>query len=101
MDKDTSKLVEGGVVPETIQVLKNLVAVLEAAGSSVENVVKTTIFVLDMGDFAVVNEEYRKGKIVHATLSETCSTTLLLYRFYKAIGLSHTMILNKRDKHFR
>lgn len=61
MDKDTGKLVEGGVVPETIQVLKNLVAVLEAAGSSAEKVIKTTIFVENMGDFALVNEEYRKG----------------------------------------
>lgn len=64
MDKDTMKLVDGGVVPETIQVLKNLVAVLEAAGSSADNVVKATIFVEDMGDFALVNEEYKKGKIV-------------------------------------
>ena len=62
MDKDTMKLVEGGVVPETIQVLKNLVAVLEAAGSSAENVVKATIFVENMADFALVNAEYQKGK---------------------------------------
>lgn len=61
MDKDTMKLVEGGVVPETIQVLKNLVAVLEASGSSAEKVIKTTIFVENMGDFALVNEEYKKG----------------------------------------
>lgn len=55
------KLVEGGVVPETIQVLKNLKAVLDASGSSVEQVVKATIFVEDLGDFALVNEEYKKG----------------------------------------
>lgn len=61
IDKDTSKIVEGGVVAETIQVLKNLVAVLKAAGSSPENVLKVTIFVEDMGDFAAVNEEYKKG----------------------------------------
>ncbi|XP_037041232.1 rutC family protein UK114-like isoform X2 [Bradysia coprophila] len=59
-DKNTMKMVEGGVVPETVQVLKNLVAVLEAAGSSVENVVKTTVFLENMGDFSLVNEEYGK-----------------------------------------
>lgn len=56
------QLVDGGVVPETKQVLKNLIAVLEAAGSSAEKVIKTTIFVENMGDFALVNEEYKKGK---------------------------------------
>lgn len=64
IDKDTMKMVEGGVVPETIQVLKNLVAVLEAAGSRVENVIKTTIFLENIGDFALVNEEYKKGEII-------------------------------------
>lgn len=61
MDKDTMQLVEGGVVPETVKVLENLKAILEAAGSSIENVVKATIFVEDLGDFAKVNEEYKKG----------------------------------------
>lgn len=70
IDKDTNKLVEGGVVPETIQVLKNLVAVLEASGSSADKVVKATIFVEDMGDFALVNEEYRKGKCNACNLIE-------------------------------
>ncbi|XP_037041234.1 rutC family protein UK114-like isoform X4 [Bradysia coprophila] len=60
IDKDTNKIVDGGVVPETIQVLKNLVAVLEAAGSSPDKVLKATIFVEDMNDFALVNEEYKK-----------------------------------------
>ncbi|XP_037041233.1 rutC family protein UK114-like isoform X3 [Bradysia coprophila] len=60
MDKDTMKLAEGGVVPETVQALKNLVAVLEASGSSAEKVVKTTIFVADIGESALINEEYKK-----------------------------------------
>lgn len=62
VDKDTMKLVEGGVVPETIQVLKNLVSVLEASGSSAKNVIKANIFLEDIGDFALVNEQYGKGK---------------------------------------
>lgn len=58
------KLVEGGVIPETIKALENVKAVLEAAGSGVEKVVKATIFVEDLGDFAKVNEEYKKGNCV-------------------------------------
>jgi len=61
LDKDTMTLVPGGVIPETIKTLENLKAVLEAAGSGIEKVVKATIFVEDLGDFAKVNEEYKKG----------------------------------------
>ncbi len=42
------------------QVLKNLMAVLEAAGHTADNVVKTTVFLADMGDFAAINEVYSK-----------------------------------------
>jgi len=52
------ELIEGGVEAQTRQVLRNLSAVLEAAGSSLQQVVKTTIFLADMGDFAAVNEVY-------------------------------------------
>lgn len=69
MDKDTMKLAEGGVVPETVQALKNLVAVLEASGSSAEKVVKTTIFVADIGESALINEEYKKGTTVDSHLT--------------------------------
>jgi len=55
----TGELVGGGdVAAETRQVLANLTAVLEAAGAGPERVVKTTIFLVDMGDFAVVNRVY-------------------------------------------
>jgi 2-iminobutanoate/2-iminopropanoate deaminase len=52
------ELAEGGVEEQTRQVLQNLSAVLEAAGSSLQRVIKTTIFLADMGDFAAVNEIY-------------------------------------------
>ncbi|ADV45703.1 RidA family protein [Nitratifractor salsuginis] len=52
------ELIEGGVAEQTRQVLSNLSAVLEAAGGSLEDVIKTTIFLADMGDFATVNEVY-------------------------------------------
>jgi len=51
-------MVPGGVEAQTKQVLKNLRAVLAAAGGSLENIVKTTIFLTDMGDFKTVNELY-------------------------------------------
>lgn len=50
--------VEGGVEEQTRQVLTNLKAILEAAGSSLEKVVKTTIFLTEMEDFQKVNEVY-------------------------------------------
>lgn len=55
---ETSHLVVSNVEDEAEQVMKNLAAVLEAAGMTFENVVKTTIFLTDMADFAKVNEIY-------------------------------------------
>jgi 2-iminobutanoate/2-iminopropanoate deaminase len=59
LDPKTGQLVGGGdVAAQTRQVLANLAAVLEAAGSRMSQVVKTTIYLADMGDFAVVNQVY-------------------------------------------
>lgn len=61
MDPVTGELVgQGDVAAQTERVLDNLAAVLEAAGASFANVVKTTIFLKDMGDFATVNAIYAK-----------------------------------------
>ena len=49
-----------GVAAQTEQALRNLAVVLEAAGTGLERVVKTTIFLVDMGDFAAVNEVYAR-----------------------------------------
>ena len=57
-DPATGKLVEGGIEEQTRQVLRNIAAVLEAAGSSLDEVVKTTVFLKDMGDFKAMNEVY-------------------------------------------
>ncbi len=59
-DPKTNALVEGGTPEQTEQVLKNLAAVLKAAGSSLDNVVKTTVFLADINDFAKMNEIYAK-----------------------------------------
>ena len=58
LDPTTGKLVSGGVGPETERALQNLEAVLKAAGAALGDVVKTTVFLADMGDFAVMNEVY-------------------------------------------
>lgn len=60
LDPATGRLVEGGVVAQTERVLNNLAAVLEAAGSGFDRVVKTTVFLKDMADFPSMNEVYAK-----------------------------------------
>ncbi len=58
IDPATGEFVSAEVAEQTDQVLKNLAAVLEAAGSGLNNVVKTTVFLADMNDFAEMNEVY-------------------------------------------
>lgn len=58
LDPATKELVPGGVEAQTRQVLKNLGNVLAAAGSSFERVLKTTVYLKDMGDFAAMNAVY-------------------------------------------
>jgi 2-iminobutanoate/2-iminopropanoate deaminase len=53
-------MVEGGISEQTEQVMKNLSAILEAAGTSLENIVKATIFLVDLGDFQAMNEVYAR-----------------------------------------
>lgn len=60
IDIATGEFVSDDVAEQTEQVLKNLSAVLEAAGTSLNNVVKTTVFLMDMADFAAMNEVYAK-----------------------------------------
>lgn len=60
IDPATGEFVSNDVAEQTEQVLKNLNAVLEAAGTTLNNVVKTTVFLADMNDFAVFNEVYAK-----------------------------------------
>jgi len=58
LDPDTGRLVEGDIEAQTEQVLKNLVAVLQAAQLNTQNVVKTTIYLADLADFPKVNAVY-------------------------------------------
>ena len=58
IDPATGELISGTIEDQTRQVLKNLAAVLEAAGSSTDDVVKATVFLQDMNDFAKMNAIY-------------------------------------------
>lgn len=58
IDPATGDFVSDDVAEQTVQVLKNLEEVLKAAGAGFENVVKTTVFLADMNDFAAMNEIY-------------------------------------------
>ena len=58
LDPETGELVPGDVAAQTERVLRNLDAVLSAAGASRDSVLKTTVFLRDLGDFAAMNEVY-------------------------------------------
>jgi 2-iminobutanoate/2-iminopropanoate deaminase len=60
LDPATGAIVAGGVAEQTVRVLENLKAVLAAAGLQMADVVKTTVFLKSMGDFAAMNEIYAK-----------------------------------------
>ena len=57
---ETSELAGPGVAEQTEQIMANLSAILEAAGSSLGRLVKTTVFLMDLGDFAAMNEVYAR-----------------------------------------
>ena len=58
LDPATGNFAEGGVKEQTVQAFKNVHAILEEAGLSINDVVKTTVFLADMSDFAAMNEVY-------------------------------------------
>ena len=73
INPETSQFVPGGVAAQAEQVMKNLQAVLQAAGTGLENVVKTTIYLRYMKDFSAVNEVYGRyfvaGKPARSTVA--------------------------------
>lgn len=58
LDPETNQLIQGEIAEQTVRVLENLKAVLDACGSSMDQVVKTTVFLKDMNDFPKMNEVY-------------------------------------------
>lgn len=77
LDPTTGAMVTGGVETETRQVLTNLRAVLEAAGASLGSVVKTTIFLADLGDFEKVNALYAEAFAGHTPARSTVQVARL------------------------
>jgi reactive intermediate/imine deaminase len=74
-DPATGAIVEGGIHEQTRQVIRNLVAIVEAAGGSVESIVKVTFFILDWNDFPALNEvcaqEFKEPYPARSTLQNT------------------------------
>lgn len=57
---ETGELAGAGIAEQTEQIMANLGAILDAAGSSLDNLVKTTVFLMDLGDFSGMNEVYAR-----------------------------------------
>jgi 2-iminobutanoate/2-iminopropanoate deaminase len=60
VDPETNQVVEGGIEAQTEQVMKNVGAILDQAGSSLANVLKASIFIVDFGNFAAMNDVYAR-----------------------------------------
>ncbi len=73
----SDELLSEDVVVQAVRVMKNLEAVLKASGSSLQNVVKTTIFLADMGDFTTVNEIYAEAFGSHKPVRSTVAVKTL------------------------
>ncbi len=71
LDPATTELVAGGITEQADRALKNLAGVLEAAGSSLQHVVKTTVFLADMADFAAMNAVYERHFGTHKPARST------------------------------
>ena len=76
-DPATTELVAGGITEQTDRVLKNLAAILESAGSSLQHVAKTTVFLADMADFAAMNEVYQRHFGSHKPARSTVAVAQL------------------------
>lgn len=72
IDPKTRKIVPGGIAAETERTLKNIEGILEAAGTSIRNVVSTTVFLVNIGDFEAMNHVYAK----HFTVNPPGRTTV-------------------------
>lgn len=76
-DPASGELVDGGVAEQTARVLENLRAILAASGSDLSRVVKTTVFLVDMADFAAMNEVYAKAFGDHRPARSTVAVAAL------------------------
>ena len=77
LDPKTQQIVEGGIVAQSERVLENLKCIVEAAGSSMQRVVKTTVSLADMTDFAAMNEVYARYFTTHPPARSTVEVSRL------------------------
>ncbi len=77
LDPATGDVVAGGAAQQTERVMQNLSAILKAAGSGLDRVVKTTVFLTDMADFAAMNEVYAKAFGDHRPARSTVAVASL------------------------
>lgn len=77
LDPSTGELVQGDVVIQAERVMENIAAVLSASGVGFDDVVKTTIFLVEMGDFAAVNEVYGRSFSNHKPARSTVAVKSL------------------------
>jgi 2-iminobutanoate/2-iminopropanoate deaminase len=77
LDPNTQQVVEGDAAIQTERVLENLKGVVEAAGSNLQRVVKTTVFLADMNDFAAMNEVYARYFATHPPARSTVQVSRL------------------------
>jgi 2-iminobutanoate/2-iminopropanoate deaminase len=77
LDPSTGELVAGGVAEQTTRALENLRAILIEAGTSMAQVVKTTVFLVDMADFAAMNEVYGRAFGTHRPARSTVAVAAL------------------------
>ena len=77
LDPATNQLISGDIAAQTERVLENLKSVLEAAGSSLDRVVKTTVYLKDMGEFAKMNEVYGRYFATNAPARATVEAARL------------------------
>ena len=71
LDPASGEVVPGGIAEQTARVMENLRAILTAAGSGLDRVVKTTVFLADMADFAAMNEVYARAFADHKPARST------------------------------
>jgi 2-iminobutanoate/2-iminopropanoate deaminase len=77
LDPQSMELVAGGIEEQTDRVMKNLAAILEAAGATLNDVVKTTVFLLDMGEFSAMNQVYEQHFGAHKPARSTVQAARL------------------------
>lgn len=93
-------IVKGGIKEQTEQVLKNLETVLKASGSSLDKVVKTTVFLKDMNDFVAMNEVYGYVSVLvfynvysYISVHSSSLTTSLLVLLFKLLVFQRMLML--------